>query len=191
MKAVLLALGTLALLGEHPGVVQPPGTLPAGSLVDPRDHKALLLGETTAKAILAHRAIFRDNLAKVKLSGELKARWRAVRQPLTLVAVFGSWCADSHRQLPDLLALEADPNPFIEVRYLGVNRDKALAATAWPQGCVSQPVARVPTFYLFAVQPGGGQKRVGTVVETPPQAGQTMAEALVALLETAGKGQGF
>jgi hypothetical protein len=143
----------------------------------------VLLGEATAAAILAHRAIMRDNLAKVKLTSDLRARWHAIRQPLTLVAVFGSWCGDSHRQLPELLALDADPNPFIEVHYLGVKRDKALAATLWPKGCAPQPVARIPTFYLFATQPGGGQKLVGTVVETPPRAGQTMAQALVALVE--------
>jgi hypothetical protein len=192
MKAALLALGTLGLLAQSPRavVVAPPGVLPAGPLVDTRDHQSLLLGETTAKAILAHRASFRDHLAKVKLSDEVKARWKAVRQPFTLVAVFGSWCGDSHRQLPDVLALEADPNPFIEVRYLGVNRDKAVPLAAWPKGCAAQQVVRVPTFYLFAAQPGGGQKLVGSVVETPPRAGQTMAEALAELLETAGKTSG-
>ncbi|HEX7553862.1 MAG TPA: thioredoxin family protein [Geothrix sp.] len=147
----------------------------------------MLLGETTAKAILAHRAVFRDNLAKVKLSPQLKARWKAVRQPFTLVAVFGSWCGDSHRQLPDLLALQADPNPFFEVHYLGVNRDKAVPDTAWPKGCTPQKAVLVPTFFLFALQPGGSQNLVGSVVETPPREGQTMAEALVELVEIAGK----
>lgn len=189
MKATLLAFGTLGLMAQSPRaiVVSPPGTLPAGPLVDARDHQSLLLGETTAKAILAHRAIFRDNLSKVKLSDGLKARWQAMRQPFTLVAVFGSWCGDSHHQLPDLLALDADPNPFIEVHYLGVNRDKALDLGAWPKDCPPQKVVRVPTFYLFAPQPGGGQKLMGSVVETPPKTGQTMAEALVELVEAAPK----
>ena len=147
----------------------------------------MLLGETTAKAILAHRAVFRDNLAKVKLSPQLKARWKAVRQPFTLVAVFGSWCGDSHRQLPDLLALQADPNPFFEVHYLGVNRDKVIPDAAWPKGCAPQKADMVPTFFLFVLQPGGRQKWVGSVEETPPRVGQSMAEALVELVETAGK----
>jgi hypothetical protein len=185
MKAALLALGTAGLMAQTPQAViaSPPGHLPAGSLVDARDHQPLLLGETTVKAILAHRAIFRDNLAKVKLPVDVKGRWKAIRQPFTLVAVFGSWCGDSHYQLPDLLALEADPNPFIEVHYLGVNRDKAVETAAWPKGCPPQKVVRVPTFYLFATQPGGAQKLMGSVVENPPRAGQTMAEALVDLME--------
>ena len=45
----------------------------------------------------------------------------------------------------------------------------------------------MPTFYLFATQPGGSQKLMGTVVENPPRVGQTMAEALVELLEAAAK----
>lgn len=186
MKAALLAFGTAGLMAQtFPAViVSPPGQLPSGPLVDARDHQPLLLGETTEKAILAHRAIFRDNLAKVRLSNEVKARWKAVRQPLTLVAVFGSWCGDSHYQLPDLLALEVDHNPFVEVHYLGVNRDKAVEASAWPKGCPPQKVLRVPTFFLFATQPGGGQQLVGSVVENPPRAGQSMAEALVELAET-------
>ena len=188
MKPALMALGTLALLAQQPGAVLTlPPALPEGALVDPHGSKALLLGETTAKAILAHRAVFRDNLAKVKLSPELKARWKAVRQPFTLVVVFGSWCGDSHRQLPDLLALQADPNPFFEVHYLGVNRDKLVPAMAWPKGCAPQQATLVPTFYLFALQPGGRQKLVGSVEETPPRQGQTMAEALVELVEAAGK----
>ncbi len=188
MKPVLVALGTLALLAQQPGVgVVLPPALPPGPLVDPNDSKALLLGETTAKAILAHRAIFRDNLAKVKLTSDLKARWKAVRHPFTLVVVFGSWCGDSHRQLPDLLALQAEPNPFFEVHYLGVKRDKVLPDTAWPKGCAPQKVDLVPTFFLFALQPGGRQKWVGSVEETPPRAGQSMAEALVELVESAGQ----
>jgi len=189
MKAVLVALGTMALLAQQStgAMVQPPEALPGGPLVDARDHQALLLGETTVKAILAHRPVFRENLAKVKLPADAKARWAAVHHPFTLVAVFGSWCGDSHFQLPELLTLDAHPNPFIEVRYIGVNRDKVAQASAWPKGCPPQQVVRVPTFYLFATQPGGPQKLVGSLVENPPRAGQTMGAALVDLIEEAGK----
>ena len=99
------------------------------------------------------------------------------------MAVFGSWCGDSHQHLPDLLSLASEPNPFIEVHYLGVARDKHLDPAAWPKGCAPYAVARVPTFYLFALGQGGAQSLVGTVVENPPRAGQTMAEALVELVE--------
>ncbi|HEY3269926.1 MAG TPA: thioredoxin family protein [Geothrix sp.] len=186
MKAVFLALGSLGLQAE-PSLPQAPipATTPGGLPSDARDHQPLLLGPTTAEAILAHRAVFRDTAAAIQLPSELKVRWKAVRQPLTLVAVFGSWCGDSQYQLPDLLALEAESNPFIEIHYLGVYRDKQVAEAAWPKGFPPQAVARVPTFYLFAAQPGGAQKLVGTVEENPPRAGQRMAEALVELVESA------
>jgi thiol-disulfide isomerase/thioredoxin len=143
------------------------------------------VGQATAQAILDHRPLFRENLAKERLKPALRARWRKVRRPFTLVAVFGSWCGDSREFVPGLLALEADPNPFIEVHYLGVARDKQVADSLWPSGCPPQKVHKVPSFYLFSPQPGGAQKLVGLVVENPPRPKQTMAEALVEMIETA------
>ena len=179
MRPALLAFATLALGTSLPAEV-PPAT-------EESPARPVLLGKTTATEILAHRAIFRENLSKQAVGAPLRARWRAVRRPLTLVAVFGSWCGDSHYQLPGLLVLEETPNPFIEVHYLGVAKDKALKPSLWPEGCPPQPLEKVPTFYLFATQPGGGQALVGTVVENPPRKGQTMAEALVELAERAAR----
>ncbi|WP_306591911.1 hypothetical protein [Geothrix sp. 21YS21S-4] len=188
MTAALLALATLGAAAQKAPVSPPippaaPGELPC----DAKDKQPLLLGRATREAVLSHRAVFRERTVALKLAPDLKARWAAIRRPFTLVAVFGSWCGDSHEHLPQLLALEADPNPFIDVQYLGVYRDKALNPAAWPQGCPPQPVTRVPTFYLFALQPGGVQKLVGTVVEHPPKEGQSMAEALVELTERASR----
>jgi hypothetical protein len=186
VKADFLVLATLALLVYQPAL--PADSRSVGKATDSK-RKPTLVGEAKAPAILASRPAFQDNLAKLHLSPALRSRWKAVRQPLTLVAVFGSWCGDSHRQLPGLLALEVEPNPFIEVRYLGVARDRHLDAAVWPKGCAPQKVERVPTFYLFTLQPGGGQKLVGSVVERPPRKGQTMAETLVELVEAAARAE--
>lgn len=186
MKSALLALGTLGLAAQAPAIAPPLPPVESGGLPrDAKDQQPLLLGPTTAQAILAHRAVFRETLARSPLPGALRVRWKAIQRPFTLVAVFGSWCGDSHYQLPDLLALASDPNPFIEVHYLGVYRDKRVEAAHWPSGCAPQPVQRVPTFFLFATEPGGGQRLVGSVVENPPRSGQRMGEALVELLEVA------
>lgn len=185
MTRALLLLATLGLAAEPPAVQAP--LPPAGLPSDPKDHLPLLQGPVSAQEILAHRTVFRDTLAAAPVPAGLRDRWKAVRRPFTLVAVFGSWCGDSHYHLPDLLGLDADPNPFIEVRYLGVHRDKRLEPAQWPQGCPPQAVVRVPTFFLFATEPGGGQRLVGSVVENPPRAGQRMAEALVDLVEGAAR----
>jgi thiol-disulfide isomerase/thioredoxin len=186
MNAALLALVVLpwaAQLGA--GAV----SAPVVRVPEVQTKAPLLLGETTAQAILANRSKFRDNLAKVALPEDLRARWQALRRPLVLVAVFGSWCGDSHRQLPALLALAAESNASIQVHYLGVARDMALKTSDWPKGCPPQKVVRVPTFYLFDVQPGRQPRLLATVVEKPPRAGQTMASALVELLEAKSSGR--
>lgn len=162
--------------------------LGAGDLpTDPKDHLPVLVGPVTAADILSHRAVFRENETRMRVPTALRGRWKAIRRPLTLVAVFGSWCSDSQVYLPNLLTLQAEPNPFIEVHFLGVARDKQVAPAAWPAGCPPQAVQRVPTFFLYATQPGGGQALVGTLVEHPPRPSQTMGEALVELVEAAAR----
>ncbi|HJW09955.1 MAG TPA: thioredoxin family protein [Holophagaceae bacterium] len=154
---------------------------------DTKDHLGLLLGPTTRDRILEHRASFRDNTAKAETPAELKARWMAVRKPMTLVVVFGSWCGDSQREVPDFLALAAEENPFIDVRYEGVGREKKMADADWPKGAAPQSLTHVPTFYLFTLEPGGVLKPAGSIVENPPVKGQKMAEAVVDMIEKAAK----
>jgi hypothetical protein len=154
---------------------------------DTKDHLGLLLGPTTRAQILEHRASFRDNTAKAEVPAELRARWMAVKKPLTLVVVFGSWCGDSQREVPDFLALASAENPFIEVRYEGVGREKKMADADWPKGAAPQPLAHVPTFYAFTLEPGGVLKPAGSIVENPPVAGQKMSEAVVEMMEKAAK----
>ncbi len=152
---------------------------------DSRDHQPLLLGATTRDAILSHRDIFRDNMSHRAIKAEWLARWKAVDVPCTLVVAFGSWCSDSQRELPDFLALTKDPNPFVTIQYIGINRDKKAEAVAWPKGIEPQSIDKVPTFWLFELQPGGGQKLLGSIVETPPKPDQGMAEAVLDLLAKA------
>jgi len=171
---------------------RPPGLPPMiqaakpGELArDGKDRQPILLGTCAPEDILRHREIFRANLARTDLKTEWKTRWKALDSPCVLVVVFGSWCGDSHRELPDLLALMKDPNPFVEVRLVGVYRDKKVDAAAWPKGVAVPVVEKVPTFWLYAQQPGGGYRLAGSIVENPPVKGQRMAEALLDLLEKA------
>ena len=75
MKAAFLALVALGLQAQTGAVaVVQTTSLPSGPLVDVKDSLPLLLGPATGKAILAHRAVFRDNLAQIRLSAQLKGR---------------------------------------------------------------------------------------------------------------------
>jgi hypothetical protein len=152
---------------------------------DPKDGQPLLLGACSREEILAHRAVFKDHMAEAQISPELRRRWMAVKQPLTLVVAFGSWCGDSQREVPDFLALDSEHSSFVDVRFIGVARDKAIAADAWPAGFPVQKAERVPTFWLFSLQPGGAEKLVGSVVEHPAKDGEKMSEAVVELIESA------
>jgi thiol-disulfide isomerase/thioredoxin len=156
-----------------------PGDLPC----DSKDQKPVIIGATTREAIRAHREVFRDTLAKAEIPVAWRKRWADLSTPSVLVSALGSWCGDSQREVPDLLALEAEANPFVKVHHLGVYRDKQSAAEAWPQGVAPQPILKVPTFFLFVQQPGGGYALVDSIVENPPKSGQRMAEAILEMLE--------
>ena len=151
---------------------------------DSKDQQVVLLGATTREAILLHRNIFRDNTQHRDIKAAWTARWKAIDVPCTLVVAFGSWCSDSQAELPDLLALTKEANPFVTIHYIGIYRDKKLDAGAWPKGIAPQVIEKVPTIWLFELQPGGEQKLLGQIVETPPK-GQRMAEAVLELLEKA------
>ncbi|MBL0313269.1 MAG: hypothetical protein IPP78_11265 [Holophagaceae bacterium] len=161
-----------------------PAKKEGGLPCDSKDQQGVLLGATTRDAILAHREIFRDNTKHRDIKAEWAARWKAVDVPCSLVVAFGSWCSDSQLELPDLLALTKEPNPFVSIHYIGVYRDKKVDASAWPKGIAPQAIEKVPTLWLFELEPGGTQKLLGSIVETPPQ-GQRMAEAVLDLLSKA------
>jgi hypothetical protein len=73
----------------------------------------------------------------------------------------------------------------VKVAFLGVYRDKKVPPGGWPEGLEPQAVVKVPTFWLYVLQPGGTYHLAGSIVENPPKKGQHMAEAIVELLEQA------
>jgi hypothetical protein len=154
-----------------------------GLPLDSKDNRPVIIGPTTAEAILEHRPEFREAYEKLQISPELIKRWSAIETPFTFVVVFGSWCGDSHHWVPELIKLSETPNPFISVYWIGTYRDKTTSEQDWPPQTIPQKTERVATFWLFAPAPGGETKLVGGVVENPPQIEQTMAEALMELLD--------
>lgn len=160
-----------------------PQMIPEGRSRDGQDGQSVILGLTDRTAVLAHRQIFTDNLRQNPLPPTAATRWKQITAPCVLVVAFGSWCGDTQRELPDLLGLMATPNPFISVRMAGVSRDKRADPALWPEGIPPEPVEKVPTFWLYAMQPGGGYRLAGRIVENPPRKGQRMADAILEMLE--------
>lgn len=176
------------MLPTFPPAQQTPAPVAAqdhGLPCDAKDHQALLIGDCTRAEILAHRAVFKERTDQAELTDADRARWMAIKRPFTIVAAFGSWCGDSQRELPSFLKLDAEPNPFVEVQFIGVARDKAIEASAWPAGIKAQKAERVPTAWIFALGPGGTQTLVGSVVEHPAKAGETFAESILDVMEQA------
>lgn len=192
LMAVMGTLPPISSSPQEPSKVQKPpaphlipgakeGELP----VDSKDLQPVLLGATSREAILAHRETFRGSLSQTELQAGWLARWKAVDVPCSLVVAFGSWCDDSQQGLKDFLALSKEKNPFIAIHLIGVYRDKKTAPKDWPRGIEPQVIEKVPTFWLFELQPDGSQKLSGSIVETPPKPNQPMAEAVLDLLEKA------
>jgi len=141
-----------------------------------------IIGVTSADAILG-REEFSEAYEDARLEPELARRWAAMETPCTLVVVFGSWCGDSHRWIPDAIRLAEAQNPFVAFHWIGAPKSKKTKKTDWPAQSIPQKTRKVPTFWLFTPTPGGGTKLAGSVVENPPKAGQGMAEALVEMVE--------
>jgi hypothetical protein len=141
-----------------------------------------IIGSTAAEAIIGHPD-FSGPYERSSVEPELARRWGAIDTPCTLVVVFGSWCGDSHRWVPDAIRLMEEPNPFVSVHWIGVPRSKKAKKGDWPPQSLPRKTKKVPTFWLFAPTQGGGVRLAGSIVENPPKGGQGMAEALVELLE--------
>jgi len=84
---------------------------------------------------------------------------KAIKQPIQIVVIIGTWCPDCHRETPHFMRIiEAAANPNIEVEYIGVDRNKqdheGLAA--------KYAFSRIPT---FIVKQQGNE--LGRIVERP------------------------
>ena len=102
------------------------------------------------------RLLVKDRAA----SGPHPERYRWAIRAAALVAM-GTWCSDSHEQVPRLQAVLAalgQGSPFDAPRLLGVDRSKSTDPKAYPFG----PVELVPTIVVAA---GGAE--VGRIVESP------------------------
>ena len=163
------------LLGRYPHI----GTLAAGLEVARR----LRVGDRLVRArvgegpLPAYFPIWYGPLAPERLDRDIQG-WREEREKykpqekwLTLlrtakvryglVVAMGTWCSDSHEQIPRLQAtlLALGPqSPFDPPRLLGLDRSKTIDPKVYSYGTVEL----VPTIVVTA-----GGSEVGRIVETP------------------------
>jgi len=154
------------------------------SLLPGDDDLPILIGPTTAKAILEHRPGFQQVYDETQIPPELSERWQRISKPCSLVVTFGSWCGDSRRWVPEIIKLAEAGNQYISIYWLGTGKNKKSEKGWWPPKAKRQKIKKVPTVWLYAAAPKGKVKVVGKIVENPPKASQSMAEAVVELLES-------
>lgn len=114
---------------------------------------------------------WREERERYTPHGAALARLASASLRYELEVAMGTWCSDSHEQIPRLqkvLAELGERSPFTSLRLWGVDRSKELA---WPYGAVELVPTIVVTFQ-------GGE--VGRIVETP--ASGTLEWDLVRLL---------
>lgn len=121
-----------------------------------------LVGETTAEDLWRAAPVWQALGEGYAPDAEAVERLRTVSEPTTVTVAFGTWCGDSKRHVPALLAsLDAAENPNLEVRLVGLERgfDGPLDFIR------DQRLTNVPT---MIVQRQG--KELGRIVETPAMA---------------------
>lgn len=118
-----------------------------------------MLGEADVLAIgrgwqASHEAYQPDAAAMTRLRAALAA------QPgLRLLTIFGAWCGDSMRHVPELVKVQAAlGQDALSAQYVGVNRHKTQ-----PPGVTDRyRIRKFPTFLVLR-----GDVEVGRVIEIP------------------------
>ena len=176
------------LLGRYPHV----GTLAAGLEVARRLRVGDRILRTRAGEgpLPAYYPVWYGPVAAERLDRDIQG-WRAEREKYKpqekwlemlrtakvrygLTVAMGTWCSDSHEQIPRLQAILTalgERSPFEAPRLIGIDRSKAIDAKVFPYGIVEL----VPTIVVTA-----GGSEVGRIVETPKSG--SVEEDLVRIL---------
>ena len=156
------------------------GSLPC----DPKDNQPVILGVTSRDLILKHRKIFSAQESSIKLSEETIHKFLKINSNLQVLIVFGSWCSDTQRHLPWILALDRVKNPYVKFTYFGVGRTKEVGTENWPSILPYQLTTKVPTVWIFKRTSQGTWKLKGSIIEQPSDPKKNMSEELLEILSS-------
>lgn len=176
------------LLGRYPHI----GTLAAGLEVARRlrvgdrilrtrvgegplpAYKPIWYGPIAAERLDRDIQGWREEREKYKPQEKWLGLLRAAKLRYGLVVAMGTWCGDSHEQIPRLQAILlalGQQSPFDPPRLLGLDRSKTIDSSLYPFGVVEL----VPTIVVTAAG-----SEVGRIVETPKSG--SVEEDLVRIL---------
>jgi thiol-disulfide isomerase/thioredoxin len=117
-----------------------------------------LLGSVSATEVLGHD-VFLAGYKDTKISAEEMETFGAIVGDIKLQVLFGTWCHDSQREVPQIIRLaEEVANPNISLSLMAVSRDKSSPADA---------VARYQLKYTPTIIVFKSGKEVGRIIEKP------------------------
>lgn len=116
-----------------------------------------MLGEVGAAEIGEHPAFSTRTPVSIDAAELQPLRKALAGAPVKLVLLFGSWCHDSHREVPKVLALVSQL-PNVSLTAIAVDRDKREPLSATEQ----YQLAYTPTLIVMR-----GGVELGRVTETP------------------------
>lgn len=121
--------------------------------------EVILTGAVEVQKLVTELPEFSSGYQSYQVETDALAPIKAVKKATEIVVIIGTWCPDCHRETPRFIRImEQVANPNIQVRYIGVDRQKQD-----PEGLAAQyDFQRIPTFIVL--QDG---KEMGRIVERP------------------------
>ena len=121
--------------------------------------KEFHVGNITAQKLAAQYPEFSAKLPDYQVNQEDIVKLNAIKQEFDVIALFGTWCHDSEREVPHLLkALQSYQQVNVTLIALDFNKKD-------PQGRAQKmKVKYTPTFVVYLAG-----KEIGRIVERPNQ----------------------
>lgn len=118
-----------------------------------------IVGETSAEQIREEHPLFDVYTKRYQPDSTAIKYLSEVTDSVRVFAMFGTWCHDSKRHLPELMkTLEVANNPFIDIEYFAVTKQKND-----PEGTAKKLNLKLtPTFIIYY-----RENEIGRIVEEP------------------------
>lgn len=132
-----------------------------------------IVGGTTAEQVREEHPLFDVYTKRYQPDQQAIQYLSSISDSVKIFAMFGTWCHDSKRHLPELMkTLEVADNPMIDIEYLAVTKQKSD-----PDGIAKKLGLKLtPTFIIYY-----RNEEIGRIVEEPAL---KLEEDLVQILQS-------